>query len=96
MALWRSLEAQIERRGAAAVLADIERIAESLDADIAAAFNLPTSDVTFDPQLGGASSTSAIVRTSNELRDAQTGMRRAVTIARALTATSLESEGARR
>ena len=95
VALWHSLAAEIERRGAAAVAADIERIAERLDADIAAAFNLPTSNVVFDPQLGGTNSTSATIRISNELRDAQTSMRRAVIIARALAATPLESEGAR-
>ncbi len=69
-ALWHSLAAEIERRGAAAVLADIERIAERLDADIEAAFNLATPVITFDPQFGGASSVSLIVCISKELHDA--------------------------
>ena len=91
-ALWHSLEAQIERRGAAAVAVDIERIADRLDADIEAAFNLPAPVITFDPQLGGASSVSVIIRISNELRDAQASMRRAVIIARTLATTSSKEE----
>ena len=86
MVLWHFLAGEIERRGAAAILTDIERIAERLDTDIEAAFNLPAPVVTFDPQFGGASSTSLIVCISNELRDAQASTHRAVIIARALTA----------
>lgn len=85
-ALWHSLAAEIERRGAAAILADVERIAERLDADIGAAFGLPAPVVAFDPQLGGVGPTSLIVRISNELRDAQASMHRAVIIAHTLAA----------
>ena len=94
-ASWLSLETKIGRRGAAAVAADIECIAEHLDAEIEAAFGLPTSDVVFDPQLGGTNSTSTTIRISNELRDVRTSMRRAVILARALAATPLEPKGAR-
>lgn len=92
MALWHALAAEIERRGAAEVLTDIERIAESLDIDIEAAFGLPAPIVAFDPQLGGVSPTSLIVRVSNELCDAAASMHRAVIITRALTAMPSKEE----
>ena len=75
-AAWHKLADAIEHHGIAAVCADIERIANTVETTIAGIVDTPAPAVV-DPPLGD-NPISAILRISNELRDAQASMRRAV------------------
>jgi hypothetical protein len=82
--IWHSLAGQIERRGATAILTDIENadyeLAAAIDHVIGCMSALPTDT---DLQLG-TNPTNLIIRLTNELRDARASMCRAVEIARTL------------
>lgn len=78
------LGGEIDRHGIAAVRADIESVANAVEAAIAKIVDTPVAAAA-GLELG-ANPISSIIQISTELRDALASMRRAVSIARALAA----------